>query len=151
MTTLSDRLDRFASSLPRPGFGHWLLRAPLALVLLQYGLDKYPLVPEAAAGFGVPLWAWALAGFGEIVTAILLLVGGVMVGARGDLVTRVAGYMAFVIVGAVVVVAYWAPPLDLLMFNQFHILLMATGLYLGFAGNAAGVTVLRLPRKLRPA
>lgn len=151
MTSLPDRLDRFARALPSPGIAHWLIRVPLALVLLQYGFDKFPLVPAAAAGFGVPLWAWALAGIGEIGVAVLTLAGGLMQGARGDLVTRVAGYLAFVIVAAVVVVAYWAPPLDLILFNQFHIMLMASGLYLGFVGNAVGVNTLRRPKALTTA
>jgi hypothetical protein len=40
-----------------------------------------------------------------------------------------------VIVASVVYIAYWAPPLDLLLFNQFHLMLLAVGLYFALAGN----------------
>jgi hypothetical protein len=50
-------------------------------------------------------------------------------------VTRVAGAGAAAIVAGVIYVAYWAPPLDLLMFNQFHLILMALGMFFALHGN----------------
>ena len=135
MTDTTHFLDRTARAVPRAAFAHWLLRLPLAGVLLQYGIGKFPLSEAEAAGFGVPLVLWALAGLGEIGAALLLLAGGVLRGGAGDLMTRVAGAGVAVIVAGVVYVAYWAPPLDLLMFNQFHLLLLAGGLYFALAGN----------------
>lgn len=139
MTAVLDRaaglLDGLARRLPRAAFAHWLIRLPLAGVLLRYGIDKFPLSADVAAGWGVPLTLWALAGLGEIAAALMLLAGGLLRGAAGDLVTRAAGAMAALIVAGVVVVAYWAPPLDLLLFNQFHILLICCGLYLALSGN----------------
>ncbi len=135
MTYTTDVFERTARALPRAQFAHWLLRLPLALVLLQQGYDKFPLSADAAAGFGVPFALWAMAAVGEIAVGILLLVGGLMRGALGDLMTRIAGAGVAAIVAGVLYVAYWAPPLDLLMFNQFHLLLMAAGLYLALMGT----------------
>lgn len=140
MTNAADFLDRTARALPRAHFAHWLLRLPLAGVLLQYGIGKFPLAEAEAAGFGLPLALWGLAAVGEIAMGLLLLLGGVVRGGAGDVMTRVAGAGLAVIVAGVVYVAYWAPPLDLLMFNQFHLLLLAGGLYFALSGNgtAAG-------------
>ena len=137
MANAFDFLDRSvartAQMLPRISHAHWLLRLPLALVLLQYGFDKFPLSADVAAGWGLPLWAWALAGLGELAFGALLIVSGFLSGARGDVATRIAGAGAALIVAGVIVVAYWAPPLDLILFNQFHILLLCAGLYLALA------------------
>lgn len=135
MANASDFFDRTARALPRVSFADWLLRLPLAGVLLQYGINKFPLSADAAAGFGVPFPLWALAGIGEIAVGLMLLAAGLMRGTLGDLVTRIAGAGAAVIVAGVIYVAYWAPPLDLLMFNQFHLMLLATGLFFALNGS----------------
>jgi putative oxidoreductase len=135
MTIASDVFARTTRALPRAQFAHWLLRLPLAGVLLQYGFGKFPLNPAEAEGFGVPLALWALAGAGEIAVGLMLLAGGLLRGWPGDLVTRLAGAGIAVIVASVVYIAYWAPPLDLLLFNQFHLLLLSGGLYFALAGT----------------
>lgn len=137
MASTFDVLDRTARALPRASFAHWLVRLPLAGVLLQYGLDKFPLSPEAAEGFGVPYPLWILAAVGEVAVAVLLVAGGLLRGGLGDLATRLAGAGAAVIVAGVLYVVYWAPPLDLLLYNQFHMMLLAAGLYFALAGNGA--------------
>lgn len=129
-------IDRAARALPRASFAHWFLRLPLAGVLLQNGLMKFPLSADMAAGFGVHPLLWGMAAVGEIAVAVMLVVGGLMRGSAGDLVTRLAGAGAAAILAGVLYVAYWAPPLDLLMFNQFHLMLLATGLYFALVGSA---------------
>ena len=136
MAYVSDMIDRTARVLPQTHHADWLLRLPLALVLLQYGLDKFPLSPEVAAGWGLPLFLWGVAGAAEIAVALLLVVGGMLRNRLGELVTRIAGVGAALIVAGVIIVAYWAPPLDLFLFNQFHILLLCAGLYLALAAPA---------------
>ncbi len=135
MANAHDFFDRTARSLPRLPVADWLIRLPLAGVLLQNGLQKFPLSADVAAGFGVPFPLWILAALGEIAVALMLVAGGLVRGALGEILTRLAGAGAAAIVAAVIVVAYWAPPLDLLMFNQFHILLICCGLYLALAGR----------------
>lgn len=134
-TGLSGFATRMAQSLPSTGHAHWLLRLPLTLVLLQYGFDKFPLSADVAAGWGLPLWLWAIAGIGEVAFGLLLIASGFMKGQIGELATRIAALVSAVIIAGVIVVAYWAPPLDLLLFNQFHILLLGCALYLSFHRN----------------
>ncbi|MCC5955580.1 MAG: hypothetical protein JJU07_05715 [Natronohydrobacter sp.] len=135
MANVTDFIDRATRSLPRAAHADWFLRLPLVLVLLQYGLDKFPLSADAAAGFGLPLALWALAAIGELSMAALLVASGVLRNRAGDVLTRLAGAGTALIIMGVLIVAYWAPPLDLLLFNQFHILLLSAGLYLAFSGQ----------------
>jgi uncharacterized membrane protein YphA (DoxX/SURF4 family) len=109
--------------------------------LLQQGFDKFPLSADMAAGFGVPFVLWVMAAAGEIAVGVLLLAGGLLRGATGDLVTRIAGAGTAAIVAGVLYVAYWAPPLELLMFNQFHLLLLAGGLYLALTGTRSRAAI----------
>jgi putative oxidoreductase len=138
MANASDFFDRTARALPRAAYADILLRLPLAGILLQYGLDKFPLSPDMAAGFGVPFALWALAGIGEVGAGLLLLLGGVLRGSLGDLITRIAGAGAAIIVAGVIYVAYWAPPLDLLLFNQMHLMMLAIGLFFALNGRVEG-------------
>lgn len=133
MAYVTDIIDRTSRAFVGTAYAHWLLRIPLAMVLFQYGTEKFPLSADVAAGWGLPLWAWALAGIGELAIAVLLIAGGLLSGAAGTLASRIAGIGAAIIIAAVIVVAYWAPPLDLLMFNQFHILLLGASLYLALS------------------
>jgi putative oxidoreductase len=135
MANAFDVIDRTARALPRVSFADWLIRLPLAGILLQNGVDKFPLDPGMAEGFGVPYALWVMAALGEVAVAVLLVAGGLLRGSLGDLVTRVAGAGAAAIVAGVIYVAYWAPPLDLLMFNQFHLILMALGMFFALHGN----------------
>jgi len=135
MANVTDFIDRATRGLPRAADADWFLRLPLVLVLLQYGLDKFPLSADAAAGFGLPLSLWALAAIGELSMAALLVASGVLRNRAGDVLTRLAGAGTALIIMGVLIVAYWAPPLDLLLFNQFHILLLSAGLYLAFSGQ----------------
>ncbi len=135
MVNVTDFIDRTTRVLPQTHHADWLLRIPLALVLFQYGFDKFPSSAEVAAGWGLPLFLWALAGVGEVAVTALLLVSGFFRNRAGELLTRLAGAGTAVIVAGVIVVAYWAPPLDLLMFNQFHILLLGAGAYLALKRN----------------
>jgi uncharacterized membrane protein YphA (DoxX/SURF4 family) len=135
LANVTDFVDRAARALPRTNHADILLRLPLAGILLQYGVNKFPLSADAAAGFGVPFVLWALAAFGEIGAGLLLLAGAFLRGSLGDLVTRIAGAGAAVIVAGVIYVAYWAPPLDLLLFNQLHLMMLAIGLFFALNGR----------------
>ncbi|TVP73220.1 MAG: hypothetical protein EA339_03775 [Rhodobacteraceae bacterium] len=135
MAFVSDVIQRTTRVLPGTHHSHWLLRLPLAFVLLQYGFDKFPLSADVAAGWGLPLSLWAMAGVAEILAGAALIIGGALRTRMGDHVTRLAGAAAAVIVVGVLIVAYWAPPIDILLFNQFHILLICAGLYLALGAH----------------
>jgi uncharacterized membrane protein YphA (DoxX/SURF4 family) len=135
MAYTSDVFERTERALPHARYADWLLRIPLAVVLLQQGFDKVPLSADMAAGFGVPFFLWGLAAFGEIAVGAALIGSGFLRNPMGELITRLAGLGAALIVAGVLYVAYWAPPVELLLYNQFHVLLLAAGLYLALTAR----------------
>ena len=116
---------------------HWLFRALIAAIILQQALLKTPLTPDAAEGAGVPFFLFALAAFGEYCAATALIAGGFIRNAFGDLLTRAGGLTVALITFGVLYVVYWAPPMDLFLANQLHLLLIIGGLYFAARGNAA--------------
>lgn len=135
--TAAMAIGRVRDQISQVEGAHWLLRLPLALYILQQGLMKVPLSADDAAGYGLPLFAWGLAALGEIVAPALLIAGGLFRNWIGDAMTRMAGLGIAMIVAGVLVVAYWAPPIDLILYNQLHVLLLVGGLYFAFRGNHA--------------
>jgi uncharacterized membrane protein YphA (DoxX/SURF4 family) len=121
--------------LPELWHAHWLLRLPLALVMFQQGMMKFPLSAADAAGVGVPFILWALSAIGQLLAAAGLLVGGVLINRLGDIVTRLAGLAVASVVAGVLVAVYWAPITSMVATNQFHLLLLAGGLFFLLRGN----------------
>ncbi|MEM9029685.1 MAG: DoxX family protein [Pseudomonadota bacterium] len=130
---VSDALPR----LPDVRFAHWLPRLLLAAIILQQGYIKFPLLASDAAGYGVPYFMWGLAALGELFAGMALIIGGLIKSRLGDIITRTGAALLALIVASVIVVVYWAPPLDLFLGNQTHLLLLAGGLYFAFRGNNA--------------
>ncbi|MEM6943974.1 MAG: hypothetical protein AAF565_09535 [Pseudomonadota bacterium] len=137
MTTV-DTLIWAGRSLPDMRSAHWPLRIMLAAFIFYQGISKAPISADDAESFGVPLLLWGAAAFGEMLAGVLLIAGGVLINNFwGDLMTRVGGLMLAVIVVSVLVVVYWAPISTIFLANQFHLLLLAGGLYFFARGNAA--------------
>ncbi|MEM9813420.1 MAG: hypothetical protein AAF913_12180 [Pseudomonadota bacterium] len=140
MTTLTSNIThwlRSAPALPDIRAAHWILRALMAAIIIREGVAKAPITAEGAEAFGVPLILWGMAAFGEIVAGSLLLIGGAIRTRTGDLMTRAGGLFLAVIVASVIAVVYWAPPVELFLYNQLHLMLLTGGLYFAFRGNAA--------------
>ncbi|MEM9047483.1 MAG: hypothetical protein AAGC92_02080 [Pseudomonadota bacterium] len=140
MTALVNTLTGFVRTdraLPDIRWAHWFLRILLAAVIMREGFNKTPIAADDAASFGVPVLLWALAAVGELVAGFLLIAGGLIRTSFGDLVTRTGGALIALIVASVLMMVYWAPPVELFLYNQLHLLLLAGGLYFAFRGNAA--------------
>ncbi|MCU0831364.1 MAG: hypothetical protein MUC58_07615 [Rhizobiaceae bacterium] len=121
--------------LPEIWHAHWLLRLPLALVMIHQAMMKFPLSADDAAAFSLPFILWAMSAYGELLAAAGLIVGGLLANRLGDIVTRLAGFAIAGVVAGVLYVVYWAPLADLVISNQFHILLLAGGLFFLLRGN----------------
>ncbi|MEM0989500.1 MAG: hypothetical protein AAGK00_11505 [Pseudomonadota bacterium] len=136
MTTMA-MIARARQELPAVYSAHWLLRLPLAAIILLQGYDKVPLSADDAAAFGVPVLLWAMAAFGEILAGLLLIAGAFVRTWIGDLMTRAAGAMIAAIVAGVLVTVYWQPLIDMVLYQQFHMLLLVGGLFFALRGNKA--------------
>lgn len=128
-------------SLPDFCLSHWLLRIPLAIIFLQQGITKWPIDLETAQSFGLPLLVWTFVVLGEIGAGIGLLVGGVMyrkfLQEPGDMLTRFSGITICSIMTGVIWVGQPESFLDVLLYDNFHVLLWVGGLYFALRGNRA--------------
>jgi len=136
MSTLVTLMNR-RTVLPDVRGVHWLFRILLAAIIFQQAMLKTPISATDAESIGVPMALWVLAAVGEFGAAIALIIGGLMRNAIGDLLTRAGGLTLALITLSVIYVVYWAPPMDIFLSNQLHLLMVIGGLYFATRGNNA--------------
>jgi len=120
---------------------HWLIRIPLIVVFLQQGLAKWPIDAETAASFELTLLVWTFVVLGEIGAGVGLIVGGLLSHTKnwlkelGDLITRFSGItMASIMTGVIWISepdSFW----DVILYDNFHVLLWVGGMYFALRGN----------------
>jgi hypothetical protein len=141
---VTDTFSRIDRRMPRFGIAQWMLRVPLAAILVNQGLSKvYGGVALNAEAFGIPLWAFATAAFTDFAAPAALILGGLIATFErhwvGDLLTRLAGLAIAASTIAVIAVVYggghW-------LGWQFQMLITAGGLFFLIRGNDAA------PRKI---
>ena len=117
----------------------WLLRIPLAIVFLQQGFQKIPVTVEGAESFDLPYIVWWFAAYGEIGAGIGLLVGGLMMYSWwswiGDLITRFSGFVIGCIMTGVIWVGEPDSFMDVILYDNLHVLLWVGGLYFALRGQ----------------
>ena len=129
------------SNIPEFCMSHWLLRIPLAIIFLQQGISKWPIDIETAQSYDLPLVVWAFVTLGEIGAGIGLLVGGLFpkkfFWELGDLVTRFSGITICSIMTGVIWIGQPESFMDVLLYDNFHVLLWVGGLFFALRGNRA--------------
>tara|TARA_B100000902_G_scaffold263882_1_gene250011 strand:+ start:817 stop:1218 length:402 start_codon:yes stop_codon:yes gene_type:complete len=132
---------KLASRIPEFCMSHWLLRIPLAIIFLQQGFSKWPIDLETAQSFELPLLVWTFVVFGEIGAGVGLLVGGVMYrkyfNELGDMLTRFCGITICSIMTGVIWIGQPESFMDVILYDNLHVLLWVGGLYFALRGNRA--------------
>ena len=127
--------------IPEFYLSHWLLRIPLIIVFIQQGLSKLPVTLEDAQSFDLPYIVWWFAAYGELGAGIGLLVGGLMMYSwwswMGDLLTRFSGFVIGCIMTGVIWVGEPESLMDVLLYDNLHVLLWVGGLYFALRGTKA--------------
>ena len=125
--------------IPEFCLSHWLLRVPLIIVFIQQGLSKLPVTLEDAQSFDLPYIVWWFAAYGEVGAGIGLLVGGIMMYSwwswMGDLLTRFSGFVIGCIMTGVIWVGEPASLMDVILYDNLHVLLWVGGLFFALRGN----------------
>lgn len=120
---------------------HWLLRIPLAIVFLQAGLSKWPFSVEDAESMGLPAIVWLFVVLGEIGAGIGLIIGGLgpnfknFLRELGDMVTRFSGIVVCSIMTGVIWMSEPESFSDVLLYDNFHVMLWVGGLFFALRGN----------------
>ena len=132
-------LKKIVHKIPEFCMSHWLLRIPLAIVFLQQGLSKLPFSIEDAEAFELPALVWWFVIYGEIGAGLGLLAGGAVIWQKlkelQDLITRFSGITICSIMTGVIWVAQPNSFMDVLLYDNFHVLLWVGGLYFALRGN----------------
>ena len=132
----------------------FFLRIPLSIMFLQQGLSKYPVDGAVAEMWNLPYIVWWFVTFGEIGSAIGLIVGGVLgivpwhrwlskfyqsvAWNIGDIITRFSAItMTCVATGVIWIMAgpnfsLW----DVIWRDYLHVSLWVGALYFALRGNA---------------
>lgn len=119
---------------------HWLIRIPLVIVFLQQGLDKWPIDAETAASYELTLLVWTFVVLGELGGGLGLVVGGLLNWVKrfkefGDLVTRFSGIVLTGIMTGVIWIGQPDSFVDVILYDNFHVLLWVGGMYFALRGN----------------
>ena len=133
-------LSSVVSRIPEFCMSHWLLRIPLAIVFIQQGLSKIPVSIEDAESFDLPYIVWWFAAYGELGAGVGLLVAGLLATWKsfkdyGDLLTRFCGITICSIMTGVIWVGEPASFWDVILYDNFHVLLWVGGLFFALRGN----------------
>lgn len=130
--TLINKIPEFCMS-------HWLLRIPLAIVFLQQGISKLPFSAEDAEAMDLPALVWWFVVYGEIGAGLGLLVGGAVIWKAikeyQDMLTRFSGITICSIMTGVIWVSQPESFWDVILYDQFHVLLWVGGLFFALRGN----------------
>ena len=129
--------------LPAP-LATFLLRIPLSVMFFQQGLSKFPVTEVTAEVFGLPYIVWWFVAYGEVGSAIGLIVGGVigilftngLISELADLLTRFSGITMTCVITGVIWLMQPASLLDVILYDYLHISLYVVALYFALRGNA---------------
>ena len=119
---------------------HWLLRIPLIIVFIQQGISKYPVNLDDAQSFELPFLVWWFVVYGELGSGLGLLVGGFLLLDNrltliGDMLTRFSGFTIGSIMTGVIWIGKPESFVDVLLYDNFHVILWFGGLYFALRGN----------------
>ena len=133
-------VKEFVRKIPEFCMTHWLIRIPLIVVFLQQGLAKWPIDADTAAAFELTLLVWTFVVLGEIGAGVGLVVGGLMDYVKrlkefGDLITRFSGIVITGIMTGVIWLSEPASFWDVILYDNFHVLLWVGGMYFALRGN----------------
>jgi len=130
----------FVKRIPEFCMSHWLLRIPLAIVFIQQGLSKFPVTLEDAESFELPYLVWWVVAYGELGAGVGLLVAGLLASWAwlkdyGDILTRFCGITICSIMTGVIWVGQPESFWDVILYDNFHVLLWVGGLFFALRGN----------------
>ena len=134
-------MQNIFNKIPEFCMSHWLLRIPLIIVFIQQGISKYPVNIEDAQSFELPFLVWWFVVYGELGSGFGLLVGGIFqlldnkLAVIGDMITRFSGFTIGSIMTGVIWIGKPESFLDVILYDNFHVILWFGGLYFALRGN----------------
>ena len=123
---------------------HWLLRIPLAIIFIQQGLMKFPLDIEEAASYELSYLVWWFVAYGELLGGLIktpnwmhYAIGHNILEPYGDAITRFSGIVLCCIMTGVIWIGDPESFVDVLLYDNLHVLLWVGALFFALRGNNA--------------
>ena len=137
------KLDTLLESISKPlmPITPWLLRLGLGISFIFHGYGKFPLPPEKmvtwfeSMGYMYPELVTSMVAIGEVAAGVGIILGGLVSGHIGNLVTRISGGAVVVIMIGAILIAHsdWLVTKKLFMSEQIFLFLI--GLFFTIKGN----------------
>ena len=139
MKKLNNLLESIAN--PLMPIAPWLLRLGFGTSFILHGIGKFPLPPERmvtwfeSMGYMYPEIVTSMVAVGEVLAGAGIILGGLLSGQIGNLVTRISGGAgAVIMIGALYIAhADWLITKKLFMSEQIFLLILS--IYFAIKGN----------------
>ena len=133
LTTLLKKIPEFKGA-------NFLIRVPLAIVFILQGLSKLPVNIEDAESYGLPMTVWFFVAWGELFAGVGLLIGALAIFPKlwpvfGDALTRFCGITICGIMTGVILIGEPDSLIDILLYDNLHVMLYCGGLFFALRGN----------------
>ena len=133
LTTLLKKIPEFKGA-------NFLIRVPLAIVFILQGLSKLPVNIEDAESYGLPMTIWFFVAWGELFAGVGLLIGALAIFPKlwpvfGDALTRFCGITICGIMTGVILIGEPDSLIDVLLYDNLHVMLYCGGLFFALRGN----------------
>tara|TARA_A100001037_G_scaffold271447_1_gene266958 strand:- start:118 stop:543 length:426 start_codon:yes stop_codon:yes gene_type:complete len=136
-------LDNILESIAKPlmPITPWLLRLGLGTSFILHGIGKFPLPPERmvtwfeSMGYMYPEIVTSMVAVGEVAAGAGIILGGLVSGHFGNLITRLSGGAVVIIMIGAILIAHsdWLITKKLFMSEQIFLLIL--GLFFAIKGN----------------
>ena len=136
-------LDNILESIAKPlmPITPWLLRLGLGTSFILHGSGKFPLPPERmvtwfeSMGYMYPEIVTSMVAVGEVAAGAGIILGGLVSGHVGNLITRLSGGAVVIIMIGAILIAHsdWLITRKLFMSEQIFLLIL--GLFFAIKGN----------------
>ncbi len=136
-------LDNILESIAKPlmPITPWLLRLGLGTSFILHGIGKFPLPPERmvtwfeSMGYMYPEIVTSMVAVGEVAAGAGIILGGLVSGHVGNLITRLSGGAVVIIMIGAILIAHsdWLITKKLFMSEQIFLLIL--GLFFAIKGS----------------
>ena len=138
-----ERINCYLDHISRPfaPIAVWLLRLGLGVAFFLHGIKKFPLPPEKMAnwftklGYAYPEIITSAVAIGEVGAGVGIILGGLIRGYVGNIITKVSGGAVVVIMVGAFIIAHsnWFFTSRLFMSEQIFLFIL--GLFFLIRGN----------------
>ena len=130
------RLNNYLKKISRPiaPISFWLLRFGLGVAFFLHGFEKFPLPPEKMTnwftklGFAFPELTTSAVALGEVGAGVGIILGGLVKGHVGNIITKVSGGAVVVIMSGAFIIAHsnWFFTSRLFMSEQIFLFILGS-------------------------